>query len=86
MLLSCTALQVVYPATSCGALPDSFSPSDREAHAGAMRQATALLRWADKFGAAELMQRAKQFLCKRVRLMITVWPLHAGSLDKQRHW
>ncbi len=85
MLLSCVVLQVVYPATSCAALPDSFSPSDREAHAGASLQATALLRWADKFGAAELMQRAKQFLCKRVRLMISVRPLHANIVDEQWH-
>jgi hypothetical protein len=83
MLLTCTVLQVVYPATSCRALPDSFSPSDQEAHAGAMRQATAVLQWADKFGAAELMQRAEDFLCKRVRLMITVRPLHAGDTYRQ---
>ncbi len=74
MLLSCIVLQVVYPATSCVALSDSFCPTDREAHAGAMRQATALLKWADKFGAAMLMQRAEQFLCKRLRLMTTVRP------------
>ncbi len=48
--------------TSCRALPDSFSPRDRQAHAGGMRQATSVLQWADNFGAAELMQRAEDFL------------------------
>jgi hypothetical protein len=80
ILLACTVLQVVYPATSYRALSDSFSPSNQEAHAGAMRQATALLRWADKFGAAKLMKRAEHFVCKRASLVITVRALHASNL------
>jgi len=64
--------QVVYPAASCGALTDRKPPQDREAQAAAMRQALALLRWADKFGAGEHLQRAQRFLRKGVRLMATV--------------
>jgi hypothetical protein len=45
-----------------------------------MRQATALLKWADKFDAAVLMQRAEHFVCKRVLLMVNVRPLRANIL------
>ena len=64
--------QVIYPATSCGALTDRKLPQDREAQAADMRQALALLRWADKFGADEHLQRAERFLREGVRLMATV--------------
>ena len=65
-------LQAIYPVTSCTVLSDNFSQGDREAHAAAMRQAIALLRWAHKFGAALHLQRAERCLKKYLQLLVAV--------------
>ncbi len=67
-------LQVIYPATSCGALSPKVSRSEREVYDAAMRQAMSLARWAHMSNAAEHMQRAECFLRERMRLMVTVRP------------
>jgi hypothetical protein len=65
-------LQAIYPVTSCTVLSDNFSQREREAHAAAMRQAIALLRWAHKFGAALHLQRAERCLNKHMQLLVAM--------------